>query len=210
MAYSAATSQGLAAAFTERSKALDLSMRFWIFGLILALAAGSYFGFIRFQELSNSLNMPTVSNASIITNLIMSFFSIGAPIWFSWIATKQIGQCFRLSEDYAFKASISRAYEGYRKEAARIDEAFEKSALEPQLLASALTRLDEQPLRLVETASHGSPWQELLDSDTVRDAIKNVPDFGRRVIDLARDSLSRPRSSVPNTVKAEIPESKPD
>jgi hypothetical protein len=34
--------------------------------------------------------------------------------------TRQVGQLFKLAEDYAFKASISRAYEGYRKEANRM------------------------------------------------------------------------------------------
>ncbi|MEL3892554.1 hypothetical protein V6B08_19915 [Ferrovibrio sp. MS7] len=210
MAYSAATSQGLAAAFAERSRALDFSMRLWVIGLVGALVAGSFFGYLRFQELANSLNMPTVSDISLVINLVLSFFSIGAPIWFAWIATKQIGQCFRLSEDYAFKASVSRAYEGYRKEAARVDDMFEESALEPRLLASALTRLDEQPLRLVETATHGSPWQELLASEAVRDAIKNIPDFGQRVIDMARISLSKPNASAPNIGKALAPEVKPE
>jgi hypothetical protein len=54
-------------------------------------------------------------------DVVLSLLSIGAPIWLAWQATKQIGQRFRLSEDYAFKASISRAYEGFRREAARID-----------------------------------------------------------------------------------------
>ena len=67
------------------------------------------------------------------------------------------GERFRLSEDYAFKASVSKAYEGYRREAANLDEAFAA-----RLFSSALTRLDEAPLRLVETENHGSPWHELI------------------------------------------------
>lgn len=63
-------------------------------------------------------------------------------MWFAWLATKQIGQRFHLAEDYAFKASVAKAYEGYRKEAARIDPEFEA-----RLFGSALTRLDEAPLR---------------------------------------------------------------
>ncbi len=49
---------------------------------------------------------------------------------------------------------MAKAYEGYRKEAARIDPQFEA-----RLFGSALTRLDEAPLRLVEIGSHGSPGQ---------------------------------------------------
>jgi hypothetical protein len=112
--------------------------------------------------------------------------SIGAPIWFAWLATKQIGQRFRLSEDYAFKASISRAYEGFRREAARMDK-----DLEARLLASALTRLDELPLRLVETESHGSPWHELANSDVVKQALQLVPSFAGQVKTLAGEAIAR-------------------
>ncbi|HCI6409444.1 TPA: hypothetical protein NPO89_004172 [Klebsiella quasipneumoniae subsp. similipneumoniae] len=101
------------------------------------------------------------------------------------MATKQIGQRFRLSEDYAFKASISRAYEGFRSEASRIDK-----NLEVKLLASALSRLDELPLRLVETETHGSPYHELLTSDTFKEALKVVPGFSDRIKKIAEQALN--------------------
>ena len=52
----------------------------------------------------------------IFLNILISVLSIAAPVWFAWVSTKQIGYCFRLSEDYGFKASIAAAYEGFRKE----------------------------------------------------------------------------------------------
>lgn len=185
-AYSSATSQGLAAAFNERSKKLDNSMWVWVAGLVSALALGGFFGTGQLQTLSKLMTVPDASPALITLNLMLSILSVGAPIWFAWLATKQIGQRFRLSEDYAFKASISRAYEGYRREAARIDP-----DLEAQLLQSALCRLDEQPLRLVESASYGSPWHELLSSDVVKDAARTIPGFVDKVTGFANDSLDR-------------------
>lgn len=74
------------------------------------------------------------------------------------MATKQISQRFKLAEDYDFKASVAKAYEGYKKEAAKIDKEFEA-----RLFNVALTRLEEAPLRLVESANHGSPSHEFLD-----------------------------------------------
>src|SRR5690606_20440650 len=124
-AYSAATSVGLAAAFTERSDALSKSMWLWVTGLVVALVAGSYFGSSQLQTLSELFKQPNVSTSVVILNLMLSLLSVGAPVWFGWLATKQIGQRFRLAEDYAFKASISRAYEGFRREAARIDSDME-------------------------------------------------------------------------------------
>jgi len=115
---------------------------------------------------------------------LLSVLSIGAPVWFAWLSTKQIGQRFRLAEDYAFKASISRAYEGFRREAARFDK-----DMEAKLLASALTRLDELPLRLVETDSYGSPWHELASSGSIKQAMQLIPDFAEQVKDLASKAL---------------------
>jgi hypothetical protein len=190
-AYSGATSVGLAAAFSERSSSLAKSMWVWVVGLILALAAGGYFGTQRLQALVELFKEPNQPASIVYPNVILSLLSIGAPIWFAWLSTKQIGQRFRLAEDYAFKASISRAYEGFRREAARIDK-----ELEFRLLSSALIRLDELPLRLVETETHGSPWHELANSDLVKQAIKSVPEFASQVRELAASALSRSKREV--------------
>ena len=151
---------------------------------MIALGFGSFFGTGQLRNLSELLKLPNVSTSLVALNLILSVVSIGAPIWFAWLATKQIGQRFRLAEDYAFKASISRAYEGFRREAARFDK-----NMEAKLLSSALTRFDELPLRLVETDSHGSPWHELASSDAVKHAMKAVPGFADQVKDLASRSI---------------------
>ena len=180
-AYSAATSVGLAAAFSERSRTLSNSMWFWVAGLISALALGGFLGSDQLHTLSKLFLVPETSGSVIVLNILLSMLSVGAPVWFAWLATKQIGQRFRLSEDYAFKASISRAYEGFRREAARFDK-----DMEAKLLVSALARLDELPLRLVEEHSHGSPWHELASSDVVKKAMKDVPGFAGQVRDLAR------------------------
>lgn len=176
-AYSVATSQGLAAAFAERSRKLSLSMSAWVFGLACSLVIGSYLGKGQLMHLSEMLKTPDASNSVIVLNFLLSVLSVGAPIWFAWLSTKQIGQRFKLAEDYAFKASISKAYEGYRREASRIDP-----ELEIQLLRSALTRLDEQPLRLVETANHGSPWQDLMSSEVMKEAFKTIPNLNGQIL----------------------------
>lgn len=184
-AYSAATSVGLAAAFSERSETLSKSMWVWVVGLILALSIGSFFGSHRLIALADLLNTPNVSTSLIILNLLFTLLSVGPAIWFSWLSTKQIGQRFRLSEDYAFKASISRAYEGFRREAARFDK-----EMEAKLLTSALTRLDELPLRVMEKESYGSPWHELASSDSIKKALNAIPGFTEQVKDLANKAVS--------------------
>ncbi|MGZ5801277.1 MAG: hypothetical protein ACXWJZ_11670, partial [Burkholderiaceae bacterium] len=126
-AYRAATSKGLASAFAERSKALSNSMWVWVVGLVLALSLGAYFGGRQLEKLTNSIQNSSVAvhnSIEIWINVILAIFSVAAPVWFAWVSTKQIGQRFRLSEDYGYKASISKAYEGYRREAELLDEDF--------------------------------------------------------------------------------------
>lgn len=191
-AYAAATSQGLAAAFTERSKALATSMWIWTASFVAALIAGAVFGTQRVHEIGELVKNPSMTNWALGINLLLAALSVGAPIWFGWMATKQINQRFRLSEDYAFKAAVSRAYEGYRKEAARIDK-----GLEARLLASALTRLDEQPLRFVEADNHGSPWHELASSDAVKAALSTIPGFADKMAEFARSAVQASTGAKP-------------
>lgn len=124
-AYRITTTKGLAAAFDQRALRLGYSMWVWVLGLILALGFGAYMGAHRIEILSLAVSTPDPQWGAIWIQIVLSALSIGAPVWFSWLATKQIGQRFRLAEDYAFKASVAKAYEGYRKEAARFDSDFE-------------------------------------------------------------------------------------
>ena len=172
-AYRVATSIGLAGAFDQRSNSLSWSIRWWVAGLMTALVGGSAIGANRVQVLTEALSTGSPNWGIIWLHIILSIVSVGAPLWFAWLATKQIGQRFRLAEDYGYKASVAKAYEGYRREAARIDEDFES-----RLFDSALTRLEEAPLRLVEDENHGSPWHELVSSDAFKAALEKVPDLG--------------------------------
>ena len=183
-----------------RSVTLATSMWVWVGGLVVALGLGSWIGSSQLRNFSELIKQPGSDSTVAAINLVLALLSVGATVWFSWLATKQIGQRFRLAEDYAFKASVSRAYEGYRREAANIDEAFVA-----RLFSSALSRLDEQPLRLVETATHGSPWHELASSDVIRKATEVVPDFANSVMRLAKEGLAALKPSSKSVDVAKTP-----
>ncbi|MGB0835754.1 MAG: hypothetical protein ACPGR2_14680 [Psychrobium sp.] len=183
-AYRVTTTKGLAGAFEERASKLSTSMWIWVVGLLIALSVGAYIGAERLKLLTDAMSASTPDFGIIAMQFLLSALSLGAPLWFAWLATKQIGHRFKLSEDYAFKASVAKAYEGYRKEAARIDEAFEA-----RLFSTALTRVEEAPLRLVEENSHGSPWHELVSSPEFREAIDNIPEFRDKFIELAKKGM---------------------
>jgi len=192
-AYRTATSMGLAGAFQKRSVSLGKTVAIWVAGLVISLAIGGWLGHGRIKEISDLLKSEA-SPAIVFTNIIASVLAVGAPIWFAWLSTKQIGQRFRLAEDYAFKASVSQAYEGFRREAARHD-----GDMEARLLSSALMRIDEQPLRLVETGSHGSPMHELLNSPLIKRAVVAVPGYLDEVLNLADQRL---QALKPSTIRS--------
>ncbi len=155
-AYSAATTKGLGEVFQKRANSLARSTWMWVALLLAALITGGILGHLRL-EILQSLLKENASDGKIWLNSLLSVIALAAPIWFAWIATKQIGHRFRLSEDYAFKASVAQAYEGYRREAARLDPLFAS-----RLFSSALDRIDEAPIRFVEHETYGSPWHEFL------------------------------------------------
>ncbi|WP_157991359.1 hypothetical protein [Caldimonas tepidiphila] len=196
-AYHITTTKGLAGAFDQRAVSLSNSMWIWVLGLMGALIVGSFIGTQRLQDLSTTLSAPNPNLISISIHVLLSLLSVGAPLWFAWLATKQIGQRFRLSEDYAFKASVAKAYEGYRKEAARIDPEFES-----RLFGSALTRLDEAPLRLVEATNHSSPWHEMANSDAVHRAFRAAPEFQNQVMEMLREGVKTAGQTISRTSKA--------
>ncbi len=150
------TSTVLAGAFHTRAATLNTSVYIWLAVLMVALGAASYIGHERAAVLTKLLE-GNASGAALSVQAIMMIVSMGAPVWLGWVATKQISQRFKLAEDYQYKASISNAYEGYRREAVDIDDEFRR-----KLFSSALDRLDEQPLRVMDIENHGSPVHEVM------------------------------------------------
>jgi hypothetical protein len=197
-AYKITTTKGLAGAFDQKAEHLSSTMWYWVIGLLISLIAGSIIGSSRFKELAESLKVVNPHWGVIWMDFILSIIGLAAPIWFAWLATKQISQRFRLSEDYAFKATVAKAYEGYRREAARIDESFES-----RLFDSALSRLEEAPLRFVESENHGSPWHELLSSKSFQKAVKTIPEFKDKILEIAKDGVNSFNSKSKSNGEAE-------
>lgn len=184
--YRATTSKGLAASFEESAAKLSGSINWWVGGLVASLGIAAFIGYWRIEVINQVLLDPSASWFMIITKMTIALASVGPAIWFAWLATKQIGQRFRMAEDYNFKASVAKAYEGYRREAARIDPDFEA-----QLFSSALTRVDEAPLRLVEPHSYGSPMQEFSQEANKLDTIGKIREKVAAVV--------APKAPIPKT-----------
>lgn len=172
------TGVGLANAFEKRKQGLTWAGAFWVAGLVAALIAAFFIGSDRVKALQAALTNES-SPQLVWMNVILTIFGIGGPIWFAWLSTKQIAVNFKLAEDYAFKAAVSKAYEGYRAEAVVIDP-----ALQGRLFASALDRLEEAPIRLMDKENHSSPLQELLANPAIRKSLEGIPGIADKIIAL--------------------------
>lgn len=180
-----ATAVGLSKAFEARKKALSNAGFAWTAGLAVALLAAVLIGWERVDSLKEVLTGDK-STVVVIVNAMLAVIGIGAPIWFAWLSTKQLGMTFRLAEDYAFKASVAQAYEGYRTEAVEIDD-----ALRARLFSAALDRFEEAPIRLVDPAYHGSPLQDAMSNSNVRTSIDVVPTIGGKISALVSSKPTR-------------------
>lgn len=177
-AYSAATTIGLGAAFAERASKLHFSTLVLGVVLLITLGAGALITYLRVEFVHELMRNPRVNYNVLWLNVTFTALSVSAPVWLAWLLTRQIGQRFRLAEDYGYKAAVAKAYEGYRAEAAQID-----AELTKKLFGIALERLGEAPLRLVEKDSPGSPVHEaqgpirrLLDRrNSTREIVQAVP-----------------------------------
>ncbi len=185
-ALATATSTGLAASFNKHYDKLGTESIWWVVVLAVSLGLAALFGFLRLEDIFVLLTKSNTPMSVIILNLLLSSVIIGAPIWLAWVATKRVGYLFRLREDYGFKASISTAYEGFRREAAN-----QSDDMEQRVLESTLKRFDEAPLRLVDERVYGSPVHEVLKSKEFLEALKTIPDFGKHIATQAREALAQ-------------------
>lgn len=200
-AFRITTTKGLSAAFDQRATALSNSMWWWVVGLAISLGIAVYLGSVRVTLLNAALAATNLSWGTVWMHFLLSIASAAAPVWFAWLSTKQIGQRFRLAEDYAFKASVAKSYEGYRREAADLNEDFSV-----RLFESALTRLEEAPLRLVETQAHGSPLQDFAASDAFKRASEMVPGFKDALLQLVSKRTMPLHQIIPAGVSNDISE----
>jgi archaellum component FlaC len=175
--YRAITSQGLATAFKDREAELKRSMRNWVWLLASSLVIAGCIGAERFPILLKTIS--TKPDWGVVAaNMVLAALGMAAPIWFAIVSTKQISQRFKLAEDYGYKAAVSAAYEGYRAEAQRQGDEFEK-----KLFNSTLNRLDEQPLRFVDEDLGNTPIAEV--GKIAKHVVEKVKDATDGVIDRA-------------------------
>jgi hypothetical protein len=157
-AFAASTTIGLGKEFYQKADDLAYQVRLLSAGLLVVLVTAGFITFMRINEIHDVIAIKPLSLDLVWANVIAMVASLAAPVWLAWLLTRQLGQRFRLGEDYAFKASVARAYAGYREEASRLKD----EVLERKLFEVAIARLSEEPLRHVDRENESTPLKDLI------------------------------------------------
>lgn len=144
---------GMAASFKERKD--ELRMPIFIWGVTFVAAMLGLFATGVFYIL------PHIAAGQIpgAAEILVKFSLIGPLVWMGWMAVKQYGYLSRIREDYSFKYASALAFEGYKKEAAEVNQEMLRD-----LLKVATENMAFNPLRIYhsEDPNHASPIHELI------------------------------------------------
>jgi len=137
-----ATSAGLASAFKQRKLENAKSKEKYMFGFVgsILVLCGLVIWMMQTVFVSPKENIEW-------WKILLQKIPVTFPfIWLGWFFARNFGHLVRLEEDYAFKESISRSFEGYKKQMQEVDP---EKAL-PQLCNSTICILSEPPLRVFD------------------------------------------------------------
>lgn len=141
-----ATSAGLAKSYHEQKKSYQTPNTIWAIVFILTMCGMIYYA---------------VLTASESENITKAFFNILSripffipTIWLALFASKQQSQNRRLEQEYAYKESLAKSYEGYKREIEKLPDSDEKNNIMEKLVGSMILAAEFNPSSTLEKASH--------------------------------------------------------
>jgi hypothetical protein len=139
-------SAGLAAAFAERRRQLELTKWLWMTLFIVSIACLAW---STTSVLSVLKELPAGSR-DVWRELLFRLPFIAPFVWLGWFSAIQYGNTIRVQEDYAFKEATSKAFAGYRdhmEHLAGINTEDGETAMN-LLAAKTIEVLAREPLRI--------------------------------------------------------------
>jgi chemotaxis protein histidine kinase CheA len=156
----------------NNAKKLDLA---WLVVLMIGIAGIICFGLLRYPAMV-ALIQERAEVEYLIFQFMLSIASLAGPIWLSWVATKRLARTFAISEDYAYKAAIAQAYQGYRDSVKDADP-----LMQQRLFASVVTQLDANPVRFLSDRHAATPIQDLLQQPWMEQIINTDKTFKEKL-----------------------------
>lgn len=141
-----ATSTGLAKSYHDQKESYKNPNIIWSF-----VFTGTMIGMVIYAILTLSKS-PDLSTA-FMNILTRSPFFI-PTIWLALFASKQQSQNRRLEQEYAYKESLSKSYDGYKREIEKLPASTEKNEIMEKLVRSMIDAAGFNPSSTLEKLSH--------------------------------------------------------
>lgn len=141
-----ATSAGLAKSYYDQKNSYKWPNIIWSAVFTLTMVGMVYYA------------IKTVNNSTDIGNAFMNILS-RAPffiptIWLALFASKQQSQNRRLEQEYAYKESLAKSYDGYKREIEKLPNSEEKNEIMEKLVRSMVDAAGFNPSSTLEKISH--------------------------------------------------------
>lgn len=141
-----ATSAGLAKSYHDQKNSYKWPNIIWSAVFTLTMIGMVYYA------------IKTVTDSTDIGNAFMNILS-RAPffiptIWLALFASKQQSQNRRLEQEYAYKESLAKSYDGYKREIENLPESDEKNEIMEKLVRTMIDTAGFNPSSTLEKQSH--------------------------------------------------------
>ncbi|MER3373976.1 MAG: hypothetical protein RIM83_05000 [Allomuricauda sp.] len=141
-----ATSAGLAKSYYDQKNSYKLPNFIWSAVFTLTMIGMVYYAI---QTLTESADI-----GSAFMNILSRAPFFIPTIWLALFASKQQSQNRRLEQEYAYKESLAKSYDGYKREIENLPESKEKNEIMEKLVRTMIDAAGFNPSSTLEKQSH--------------------------------------------------------
>jgi len=141
-----ATSAGLAKSYYDQKKSYQTPNIIWSIVFTATMVGMVYYAV---QTVSDSSDL-----GSAFRNILSRAPFFIPTIWLANFASKQQSQNRRLEQEYAYKESLAKSYEGYKREIEKLPTSEEKTEIMEKLIRSMVDAAGFNPSSTLEKKSH--------------------------------------------------------
>lgn len=157
-----ATTVGLSMAYERKADSYNKPNRFWLIGFFVSVGIIIIILFFSLSDINKhffqnsditSLGDKMVLEYYIIKSII-KIGIISSLVWAASFMGKRYNQNKRLLEEYSFKATFAKSFEGYRKRAEELDKLNEDKKLSEKLMNNLIQMNAYNPVNTMESKTH--------------------------------------------------------
>ena len=150
-----ATTVGLSKAYEDKANSYKKPNRIWLIGFFISIGIIVLILWLSLEEIEK---LRTLTDQNLleyfVIKLIMKIGIITSLAWVANFTGKRYNQNKRLAEEYSYKATFAKSFEGYRKRADELDQLDEDRNLSEKLMLNMIEMSAFNPVKTMESKSH--------------------------------------------------------